>query len=44
VVARWSPSLPVSQTEVTIEVKEPLAHLRRDFEVPNVRLPIANID
>jgi hypothetical protein len=35
---RWAPSLPRSAREVTIEVEEPLAHVRREFELQGVRL------
>ena len=35
---RWAPSLPRSAREVTLEVEEPLAHVRREFEASGVRL------
>jgi hypothetical protein len=34
----WAPSLPHSAHEVTVVVKEPLAHIRRDFELRGVRV------
>jgi len=37
--AHWSVSAPPRTTEVTIVMKEPIAHFRRDFEIHNVHLP-----
>jgi hypothetical protein len=38
VETRWAPSLPRSAREVTVEVEEPLAHVRRNFEIQGVRM------
>jgi hypothetical protein len=34
----WSPSTPRTSGDVTIVVEEPLAHIRRDFEMRDVRV------
>lgn len=39
IVTQWAPSMPRSAEETTILVKEPLAHIRREFELREVRLP-----
>jgi len=38
IAAHWSVSAPPRTTEVTIVMKEPIAHFRRDFEIPKVYL------